>query len=46
MNFTDYEILGFNLGGLFLVLPLIFIFIAILWNISSKDIKPTDRNPK
>jgi len=46
MNLTDYEILGFNLGGLFFVLPLIFILIAIAWNISSKDEKPTDRNSK
>jgi hypothetical protein len=46
MNITDYEILGFNLGGLFLVLPLIFIIIAILWNISSKDEEPTDGNSK
>jgi hypothetical protein len=37
VNFSDYEILGFNLGGLFLALPLIAILVAALWFISSKD---------
>ena len=43
MNFSDYEILGFNLGGLFLALPLIAILVAVFWFISSKDQQnPTD----
>jgi hypothetical protein len=30
VNFSDYEILGFNLGGLFLALPSIAILVAAL----------------
>lgn len=37
MNISDYEFLGFNLGGLFLALPLIAILVAVLWFIASKD---------
>lgn len=37
MNISDYEFLGFNLGGLFLALPLIAVLVAVFWFVSSKD---------
>lgn len=37
MNLSDYEILGFNLGGLFMVLPLVVILLVILWHISKSE---------
>lgn len=34
MSLSDYEILGFNLGGLFMTLPLLVFLIVIFWRIS------------
>lgn len=37
MNLSDYEILGFNLGGLFMVLLLVVILLVIFWHISKSE---------
>lgn len=34
MSLSDYEILGFNLGGLLMTLPLLVLLIVIFWRIS------------
>ncbi len=34
MNLSEFEVLGFNLGGLFVVLPLIALLAVIFWHIS------------
>lgn len=34
MNLPEFEVLGFNLGGLFVVLPLIGFLAVMFWHIS------------
>jgi hypothetical protein len=34
MNMSEFEVLGFNLGGLFVVLPLIAFLAVLFWQIS------------
>lgn len=34
---SEYEILGFNLAGLFAAIPMIFLFLLVLWKLAASS---------